>query len=77
MSQDISNSKEKSMALAIVLSLLWTGAGHLYAGKENRGVILLIIYFVLCVLSVSTGGMFVVILFAILVVGRVRRQPGD
>ena len=62
MSQGIGNSKEKNMALAIVLSLLWTGAGHLYVGKENRGAVLLIVYFVLCVLTVATGGVFLVAL---------------
>ena len=63
MSQDIDTLQEKNTAIAIALSVLWTGAGHLYVGKENKGVVLLIIYFVLAILSVSTGGVFLVALF--------------
>ena len=43
MSQDIDTLQEKNTAIAIALSVLWTGAGHLYVGKENKGAILLII----------------------------------
>ena len=63
MSQDTDTLQEKNTAIAIVLSVLWTGAGHLYVGKENKGAILLIIYLVLCVLAVATGGVFLVALF--------------
>lgn len=57
------NTKEKSTALAIALSVLWTGAGHLYVGKEEKGAILLIVYFGLAVFSVLTGGIFLIALF--------------
>ena len=63
MNQDTDTLQEKNTAIAIVLSVLWTGAGHLYVGKENKGAILLIIYLVLCVLAVATGGVFLVALF--------------
>ena len=63
MSQDIDTLQEKNTAIAIALSVLWTGAGHLYVGKENKGAILLIIYIVLVILAVATGGVFLVALF--------------
>ena len=63
MNQDTDTLQEKNTAIAIALSVLWTGAGHLYVGKENKGAILLIIYLVLCVLAVATGGVFLVALF--------------
>ena len=46
-----------------MLSILFTGAGHLYAGKESRGAILLVIYFLLAILSVTSGGILLVALF--------------
>ena len=63
MSQDIDTLQEKNTAIAIALSVLWTGAGHLYVGKENKGAILLIIYFALAVLSAVTGGLLLIALF--------------
>ena len=62
MAQETDTREEKNTAIAIILSILWTGVGHLYAGKENRGTVLLIVYFVLCVLAVATGGVFLVAL---------------
>ena len=61
--KDINQTLQKNNGLAIVLSVLWTGAGHLYVGKETIGITLLIIYFLLAVISVSTGGMFLIVLF--------------
>ena len=63
MSQDTNTLQEKNTAIAIALSILWTGAGHLYAGKENRGAVLLIIYIGLVILTVATGGILLLALF--------------
>lgn len=38
MNQDTDTLQEKNTAIAIALSVLWTGAGHLYVGKENKGL---------------------------------------
>ena len=56
------NTKEKSAAIATALSFLWTGVGHVYAGKEERGVVLIVVYLVLAILSASTMGMFLILL---------------
>ena len=48
--------EKKSTGVAVVLSILFTGAGHLYAGKEEKGGILLIIYVVLAILAAATSG---------------------
>ena len=62
-SMDQDNDTLKEKGIAIVLSILFTGAGHLYAGKESRGAILLVIYFLLAILSVTSGGILLVALF--------------
>jgi len=41
----------KSEILALILAFFIPGAGHIYAGKIARGVVILVIYFSLTVLS--------------------------
>ena len=62
MDQDNDTLEEKNATIAVVLSILFTGAGHLYAGKESRGTTLLVIYFALAVLSAVTGGLLLIAL---------------
>ena len=63
MDQDNDTLEEKNATVAVVLSILFTGAGHLYAGKESQGTTLLVIYFALAVLSAVTGGVLLIALF--------------
>jgi hypothetical protein len=41
----------KSPGIAVLLTFLWLGAGHLYAGSITAGVLLLILDFLLILLS--------------------------
>ncbi|WP_055749083.1 TM2 domain-containing protein [Frankia sp. AvcI1] len=41
----------KSVAVALLLTFLWLGAGHLYAGRTTTGVILLVVDLFLWMLS--------------------------
>jgi len=52
----------KSNGIAILLSFFFTGAGQLYADAIERGIVLLVIYFVLTLLSWTTGVFFIVLL---------------
>jgi uncharacterized Tic20 family protein len=54
---------EKSMAIALIISFIFTGLGIAYAGDVNKGVILFVIAIVLNVL-----GMFVSMLFSIVAI---------
>ncbi len=58
----VSISQEKSTGVAILLSLIITGAGQLYAGATERGLILLVIGFILGILSFSTGVFFIILI---------------
>ena len=62
MSYDNDIPKKRSTGIAVVLSILITGAGHLYADKEEKGVIFIIVYIVLAILAAATGGIGLVIL---------------
>ena len=59
---DLDTAKEKSQAIAVGLSLLWTGAGHIYIGRESegKGVILAVVYFVLAAMTVASGGILAI-----------------
>ena len=49
----------KSPGIAVLLSFLWLGAGHLYAEKVGTGVVLLIWNFLLVVLGFTFVGLIV------------------
>ena len=40
-------AKEKNEGLGVVLSFLWVGLGHLYAGMITRGILLFFVYIIL------------------------------
>ncbi|MBQ6099300.1 MAG: hypothetical protein IJL02_05490 [Methanobrevibacter sp.] len=42
---------EKSMIIAIILSIIWSGLGLIYAGDMNRGVMLAVLALVLELLA--------------------------
>ena len=50
-------TQKKNNAVAVLLSLLVTGAGQIYAGATTRGVVHIFIYCVLCALTGATGVM--------------------
>lgn len=50
-------TQKKNNAVAVLLSLLITGTGQIYAGATAQGVVQIFIYFVLCVLTGATGVM--------------------
>jgi len=50
-------TQKKNNAVAVLLSLLVTGAGQIYAGATTRGVAHIFIYCVLCALTGATGVM--------------------
>ena len=49
-------SQKKDNAIAVLLSLLITGAGQIYAGATTRGIIQVVIYLKLWILTGATGG---------------------
>ena len=49
----------KSAGVAVVLSLLWLGAGHIYAGKTGTGVALAILDGLLLLLSITGIGLII------------------
>ena len=55
--------QEKNNAIAVLLSLLITGAGQIYAGATTRGIIQVVIYLKLWFLAgVTMGGMLIVLI---------------
>jgi TM2 domain-containing membrane protein YozV len=48
----------KSVGVAVVLSLLWLGAGHIYAGRIATGIVLAILGGFLLLLSLTGIGLF-------------------
>lgn len=49
----------KSTGIAVLLTLLWLGAGHLYAGKIGAGVALMVFDFVLSLLAITGFGLII------------------
>ncbi|XVS63752.1 hypothetical protein ACQPYE_36750 [Actinosynnema sp. CA-299493] len=49
----------KNPGIAVLLSLLWLGAGNLYAGQTALGVILLLVNFPLILLAMTVLGLIV------------------
>lgn len=46
----------KDPAIAVLLNFLWTGAGHVYAGSTNTGIVLIIISLIIFMLGLASGG---------------------
>lgn len=46
----IAPSEEKSVALAAILSFLFTGLGHLYNGLTTKGICFIVMYLISCAL---------------------------
>lgn len=51
----------KTPGIAVLLSLLWLGAGHLYANRNATGVILAIAELFLVLLSFTVVGLFLTV----------------
>lgn len=49
----------KSVGVAVLLSLVWFGAGHLYANRTAAGIALLVYDLFLFILSISIAGLVV------------------
>jgi hypothetical protein len=49
----------KNPGVAVLLSLLWLGAGNLYAGQTTLGVILLLVNFPLVLLAMTVVGLII------------------
>ncbi|NUT49922.1 MAG: hypothetical protein HOV94_21820 [Saccharothrix sp.] len=49
----------KNPGIAVLLSLLWLGAGNLYAGQTTLGVILVLVNFPLILLAMTVLGLIV------------------
>jgi uncharacterized membrane protein YvbJ len=56
-SRNVSIDKEKSTLVAVVLSVLLPGMGHMYLGLDNAGAILLIAYIVSLILVLFVIGL--------------------
>ena len=54
-----SQPAEKSGTAAVLLSLIMTGIGQIYAGALERGLVMLVIYLFLCGLAFGTGVFFI------------------
>ncbi len=68
----------KSPGIAVLLSLLWLGAGNLYAGQTALGVILIIVNFPLWLLAMTVLGLIVAfpVWLVLVVVGTVLAAQG-
>jgi TM2 domain-containing membrane protein YozV len=51
----------KSAGVAVLLTFLWLGAGHLYANRTTTGVLLIIYDFFLVLLSITLIGAIVAV----------------
>ncbi|MFE2756965.1 hypothetical protein ACFXGA_33710 [Actinosynnema sp. NPDC059335] len=59
----------KTPGIAVLLSLLWLGAGNLYAGQTALGVVLLLVNFPLVFLAMSVLGLIIAFpVWAVLVI---------
>lgn len=50
---------EKSSGTTVLLNFLFTGAGSIYLGETERGIVQIVIYLVLAALSAATGIFFI------------------
>lgn len=57
--------EEKNMVFAIILSLLWSGLGLIYAGDRNKGLILAIVAIIFDILMYTVNIMFGMAVFII------------
>ena len=57
--------EEKNMVFAIILSLLWSGLGLIYAGDRNKGLILAIVAIIFDILMYTVNIMFGMVVFII------------
>ncbi len=48
--------EQKDPTTGTLLNFLWTGAGDIYSGDTNNGILLLIIYFILVIITGATRG---------------------
>ena len=60
--QNVTLKKEKSMLLAIILSIFLPGLGQIYLGLDNKGALLLIAYVVSAILILLIIGFILVII---------------
>jgi TM2 domain-containing membrane protein YozV len=51
----------KSAGIAVLLTLLWLGAGHLYAGKIGAGIALVVFDLVLAMLAATLFGLIIAV----------------
>src|SRR5215210_3260549 len=52
---------QKSVALAVILSLLWLGLGHLYVGKVAPGIIFGIVDLILAIFALTGVGLIIAV----------------
>lgn len=60
--QNVALKKEKSMLLAVILSIFLPGLGQIYLGLDNKGAILLVAYVVSAILILLIIGFILVII---------------
>ena len=60
---------EKSMAIALIISLILTGLGIAYAGNTKKGVIIFAIAVVFNILSMWVSMLFSVLAFVVWIYG--------
>ncbi|MDP9406859.1 MAG: hypothetical protein M3P95_02950 [Actinomycetota bacterium] len=51
----------RSAGIAVLLSVVWIGAGHLYAGRTDLGAALLVYHMVLLLVSVTGVGLILTV----------------
>lgn len=60
---------EKSMAIALLISLIFTGLGLAYAGDTKKGVIIFVIAVILNILGMWVSMIFSIISFVVWIYG--------
>ena len=56
---------KKNMIIALVLSLIWSGLGLIYAGDVQKGIILAVIAIIFEVLHLFVNNIFGIVVFII------------
>ena len=56
---------EKNMIIALVLSVIWSGLGIIYAGDVQKGIILAVIAVIAEILFIFVNSLFGIVIFII------------
>ena len=65
------HTEEKSMAVAMILSFIFTGTGIAYAGNLEKGIGIFIVSIIMNIIALATAGVFLIFSMAVWIAGMV------